>query len=52
MSGQVRREEDGAVRILTLDRPERRNAFTVALYRELTAALREADSDQSVPPSC
>jgi len=48
MSGQVRREDDGAVRILTLDRPERRNAFTVALYRELTAALRDADSDESV----
>lgn len=48
MSGQVRREDNGPVRILSLDRPERRNAFTVALYRELTAALRDADSDESV----
>jgi len=48
MTRQVRREDDGAVCILTLDRPEKRNAFTVALYRELTAALRDADGDETV----
>src|SRR5215469_9856472 len=48
MTAQVRREDDGAVCILTLDRPEKRNAFTVALYRELTAALRDADGDENV----
>ena len=31
MSGQVRRQDDGAVRILTLDRPERRNRTVKAL---------------------
>jgi enoyl-CoA hydratase/carnithine racemase len=48
MTGQVRSRDEGAVRILTLDRPERRNAFTVSLYRELTAALRRADADEAV----
>jgi enoyl-CoA hydratase/carnithine racemase len=48
MHAQVRREDEGAVRILTLDRPERRNAFTVALYEELTEALRHADGDDTV----
>ncbi|HLX88183.1 MAG TPA: enoyl-CoA hydratase/isomerase family protein [Acidimicrobiales bacterium] len=47
-TGRVAWEHDGAVRILTLDRPARRNAFTVSLYRELTAALRQADDDESV----
>lgn len=48
MTPQVGRRDDGAVRILTLERPERRNAFTVSLYRELTAALRDADADEAV----
>src|SRR3974390_1234267 len=47
-AGQVTRRQDGAVRILTLDRPERRNAFTIELYQELTTALRQAEGDESV----
>ena len=46
--GGVLRDEHGAVRLLTIDRAERRNAFSVALYQELTAALRQADADESV----
>ena len=46
--GTVSRRDDGAVRILTLDRPERRNAFTVALYRAFEAELRRADADDTV----
>ncbi len=34
--------------VLTLDRPEQRNAFTISLYRALTAALAEADRDRTV----
>jgi enoyl-CoA hydratase/carnithine racemase len=41
-------ESEGAVRRLTLNRPERRNAFTVELYRALTSALQEANNDQTV----
>ncbi len=48
MKSQVRAEDEGAVRILTLDRPDRRNAFDVALYRGLTTALLAADGDEAV----
>ncbi len=44
----VRQEDHGPVRVLTLDRPHRRNAFTVALYRQLAASLRQADVDEGV----
>ncbi len=48
-SGAVLRVADeGAVRTLTLDRPDARNAFDVALYRSLAAALDAARGDDSV----
>lgn len=42
--------EDGApgVRVMIFNRPEVRNAFDTAMYLELTAALRDADADESV----
>jgi enoyl-CoA hydratase/carnithine racemase len=46
--GSVHQDDHGAVRVLTIDRAGRRNAFTVALYGELTAALRKADVDETV----
>lgn len=36
------------VRLLTLNRPEQRNAFTIELYRLLTTALRAAQGDPSI----
>jgi len=41
-------EDDGAVRVLRLNRPEARNAFDAALYRALTTALDEAAADDAV----
>ncbi|MSQ48784.1 MAG: enoyl-CoA hydratase/isomerase family protein [Betaproteobacteria bacterium] len=38
----------GAVRILTMNRPEKRNALNTALTRSLLEALRSADADDSV----
>jgi methylglutaconyl-CoA hydratase len=38
----------GAVGVITLNRPEIRNAFDDALIASLTAALREMDADSSV----
>lgn len=38
----------GVVRVLTLDDPDRRNAFTPALIAALDAALRAATSDDAV----
>lgn len=41
-------EDQGAVRILTMNRPERLNALNEALKDELTAALGQAAEDDSV----
>jgi enoyl-CoA hydratase/carnithine racemase len=41
-------ETENGVRLLTLNRPDQRNAFTIDLYRALTAALLEADTDPSI----
>ena len=38
----------GAVRVLTLNRPEKRNALNTALTQALLDALRAADADESV----
>jgi methylglutaconyl-CoA hydratase len=39
---------EGAVRVLTLNRPEKRNALNDALIAALKEALREADADESL----
>lgn len=44
----LRIEDDGRVRVLTLDRPEVRNAFDTALYDAAGAALTEAGEDPGV----
>lgn len=41
-------EIDGGVGIVTLNRPERHNAFDDVLIGELTLALREVESDEDV----
>src|SRR5438128_10803957 len=41
-------EDKGAVRIVTLNRPEKRNALDTALTRDLLEALRAADADEAV----
>lgn len=45
MSEHVRIERDGAVLAITLARPERRNAITVAMYAALADAIEGASSD-------
>ena len=44
----VRTEQVGAVRTVILDRPEARNAVDGPTARELAAAFRELDADDSV----
>ncbi|HYY60768.1 MAG TPA: enoyl-CoA hydratase/isomerase family protein [Burkholderiales bacterium] len=44
----LRIESKGAIRILTLNRPEKRNALDTALSRALLEALRGADGDETV----
>lgn len=41
-------EDRGAVRILTLNRPEKRNALDTALTKALLEALRTCDEDEAV----
>jgi enoyl-CoA hydratase/carnithine racemase len=41
-------ENHDGVRLLVLNRPEQRNAFTIELYRALTRALTDANDDPSV----
>jgi enoyl-CoA hydratase len=45
---EIRVDRDGAVAVITLAAPERRNALTEAMSRELIAACDEVDSDPSV----
>jgi enoyl-CoA hydratase/carnithine racemase len=42
------REDKGAVRILTMNRPEKRNALNFELTSNLLSALRAADDDETV----
>ncbi len=44
----IRIERQDAVLEILIDRPERRNALTDAMYRDIEHALREADAD----PAC
>src|SRR5271168_138664 len=44
----VLREDRGAVRVLTMNRPEARNALNIDLISALHAALLDADRDMSV----
>jgi enoyl-CoA hydratase/carnithine racemase len=48
MSEHVRVENSGGVLAITLARPERRNAITVAMYAALADAIEGAGRDQSV----
>ena len=48
MSGPLRLERDGAVAVITLDRPDVLNAFDEPLTTALTTAVSEVASDASV----
>ncbi|MFC4139119.1 MULTISPECIES: enoyl-CoA hydratase/isomerase family protein [unclassified Microbacterium] len=48
MTDQVLLDRDGAVAIITLDRPEGRNALNVALKTALVAATAEVAADETV----
>ena len=48
MSEHVRVEKSGAVLAITLARPERRNAITVAMYSALADTIESAAADSSI----
>src|SRR4030095_9806844 len=41
-------ERSGAILFIALNRPEKLNAFTGAMYDDLSAALEEADRDEAI----
>ncbi len=48
MPGQVRVERDGPAAALVFDHPERRNAITSAMWKEIPPLCRELDADPEV----
>jgi enoyl-CoA hydratase/carnithine racemase len=48
MSEPVIVTDDGGVRTIRLNRPEKKNALTQAMYAEMTRALREAAASESI----
>lgn len=45
---EIELERDGGVALITLNAPERRNAFTPDMVRELLAACEEVDADSAI----
>jgi enoyl-CoA hydratase/carnithine racemase len=48
MQDYVLFEKDAAIGIIRLNRPEKKNALTLAMYRSLIAALEQAETDEGV----
>jgi len=48
MTAPVMVTDDGAVRTIRLNRPEKKNALTLAMYADMAAALREADQSGTI----
>jgi enoyl-CoA hydratase/carnithine racemase len=48
MTGAVAVTDGRAVRIIRMNRPEKKNALTLAMYTDMTRALREADQSDAI----
>jgi enoyl-CoA hydratase/carnithine racemase len=48
MSSNVRVTQDGGIVAIRLDRPDKKNAITVAMYQAMADALKEAERDDAV----
>jgi len=48
MSDSVVVADDGGIRIIRMNRPEKKNALTQPMYAAMTAALREADTNEKL----
>ena len=44
----IKTDDHGAIRLITIARPEKKNALTRAIYDALSAAVRAADADPAV----
>ncbi len=48
MTAPVAVQDDGAVRIIRMNRPEKKNALTQPMYAQMTAALHEAATNDAI----
>ncbi len=48
MTGAVVVTDEGTVRTIRLNRPEKKNALTLAMYADMTTALREANQTDAI----
>jgi enoyl-CoA hydratase/carnithine racemase len=48
MTGDIAVTDDGAVRLIRLNRPQKKNALTRAMYTTITQAIREADLSEAI----
>jgi enoyl-CoA hydratase/carnithine racemase len=48
MTDHVVVTDDAAVRLIRMNRPEKKNALTLAMYATMTEALREADENDAI----
>lgn len=48
MTDNVLVTDDGAIRTIRMNRPEKKNALTRAMYDGITRALHEADSNDAI----
>ena len=48
MSDHIKTSRDGGVLSILIDRPDKKNALTAAMYEDLIAAFDEADSDPAI----
>ena len=48
MSDVVAVTDDGGVRTIRMNRPEKKNALTLAMYGDITSALRESDQNDAI----
>jgi enoyl-CoA hydratase/carnithine racemase len=48
MSDSIVVTDDGAVRVIRMNRPEKKNALTQPMYAAMTGALREAEANEAI----
>ena len=48
MTGAIAVTDDGAIRIIRMNRPEKKNALTRAMYADMSRALREVDQSDAI----
>jgi hypothetical protein len=48
MTAEIVVTEEGGIRIVRMNRPEKKNALTQPMYAEMTRALREAEANDTI----